>query len=283
MYLALARQDARPLAKALKARPEIHPDCQWATFVRNHDELTLDKLSRRGAAGGLRRLRARARDADLRPRSQAPAAADAGRRPPAPADGLQPALHACRARRRSTTARRSAWARTSRPRAGWRCAPRCSGSPDATAASRPRRPRGWCSALVPGRLRPGARQRRRPAARPRLAVDLHACARSRPTGSAPSSAGASSACSDSRTGRSWPPLPLGGPTVVAVHNLSGEPVTATYHTSTRATRSGRRRCGSRTCCGHEALQTGPGAASSSRWTAMGHRWLRVRRDDRPRR
>lgn len=45
MYLALAREDARPLAKALKARPSIHPDCQWATFVRNHDELTLDKLS----------------------------------------------------------------------------------------------------------------------------------------------------------------------------------------------------------------------------------------------
>ena len=45
MYLSLAREDARPLAKALKARPKIHPDCQWATFVRNHDELTLDKLS----------------------------------------------------------------------------------------------------------------------------------------------------------------------------------------------------------------------------------------------
>lgn len=45
MYLSLAREDARPLAKALKARPRIHRDCQWATFVRNHDELTLDKLS----------------------------------------------------------------------------------------------------------------------------------------------------------------------------------------------------------------------------------------------
>ncbi len=45
LYLALARQDARPLSKALRGRPRIHPDCQWATFVRNHDELTLDKLS----------------------------------------------------------------------------------------------------------------------------------------------------------------------------------------------------------------------------------------------
>jgi trehalose synthase len=45
LYLSLARQEAGPLAEALLARPEISPDCQWATFVRNHDELTLDKLS----------------------------------------------------------------------------------------------------------------------------------------------------------------------------------------------------------------------------------------------
>ncbi len=45
MYLSLARQDAAPLAKALNGRPELPPECQWGTFVRNHDELTLDKLS----------------------------------------------------------------------------------------------------------------------------------------------------------------------------------------------------------------------------------------------
>ncbi|BCW21066.1 alpha-amylase [Arthrobacter sp. NtRootA9] len=45
IYLSLARQDARPLAETLKGRPAIHPDNQWAMFVRNHDELTLDKLS----------------------------------------------------------------------------------------------------------------------------------------------------------------------------------------------------------------------------------------------
>ena len=45
LYLSLARQDARPLAEALQQRPEISPDCQWASFLRNHDELTLDKLS----------------------------------------------------------------------------------------------------------------------------------------------------------------------------------------------------------------------------------------------
>lgn len=45
LYLSLAREDARPLAKSLSSRPRIHPDNQWAMFVRNHDELTLDKLS----------------------------------------------------------------------------------------------------------------------------------------------------------------------------------------------------------------------------------------------
>ena len=45
MYLALAREDAAPLVAALEALPPIPQDCQWAHFVRNHDELTLDKLS----------------------------------------------------------------------------------------------------------------------------------------------------------------------------------------------------------------------------------------------
>ncbi|MFC0863279.1 alpha-amylase family protein [Sphaerimonospora cavernae] len=45
MYLSLAREDARPLRDAMRERPRPPKDCQWATFVRNHDELTLDKLS----------------------------------------------------------------------------------------------------------------------------------------------------------------------------------------------------------------------------------------------
>ncbi|WP_248959314.1 alpha-amylase family protein [Sphaerisporangium perillae] len=45
MYLSLARGDARPLGAALRERPLPPKDCQWASFVRNHDELTLDKLT----------------------------------------------------------------------------------------------------------------------------------------------------------------------------------------------------------------------------------------------
>jgi trehalose synthase len=47
LYLALARHDAAPLIEALNVLPPVPFDCQWATFVRNHDELTLDKLSDR--------------------------------------------------------------------------------------------------------------------------------------------------------------------------------------------------------------------------------------------
>jgi trehalose synthase len=44
-FLALARCDARPLADAIAATPPKPSGCQWANFLRNHDELTLDQLS----------------------------------------------------------------------------------------------------------------------------------------------------------------------------------------------------------------------------------------------
>jgi len=45
IWLSLARQDAEPLAEALSETIAVSADCQYANFVRNHDELTLDKLS----------------------------------------------------------------------------------------------------------------------------------------------------------------------------------------------------------------------------------------------
>lgn len=44
LYLSLARNDASAFATALAERPVLPPEAQWANFVRNHDELTLDKL-----------------------------------------------------------------------------------------------------------------------------------------------------------------------------------------------------------------------------------------------
>jgi glycosidase len=45
IYLALARGDATPLATTLAQRPALPEVAQWANFLRNHDELTLDKLT----------------------------------------------------------------------------------------------------------------------------------------------------------------------------------------------------------------------------------------------
>jgi maltose alpha-D-glucosyltransferase/alpha-amylase len=45
IYLALARQDATPVERALAKLPAVPFDSQWATFLRNHDELTLDQLT----------------------------------------------------------------------------------------------------------------------------------------------------------------------------------------------------------------------------------------------
>jgi trehalose synthase len=44
-WLSFAREDAAPLAEALRATIAVSEDCQYANFLRNHDELTLDKLS----------------------------------------------------------------------------------------------------------------------------------------------------------------------------------------------------------------------------------------------
>ena len=44
-WLSLARSDARPLRQAIEGRTPIPHEAAWATFLRNHDELTLDKLS----------------------------------------------------------------------------------------------------------------------------------------------------------------------------------------------------------------------------------------------
>ncbi|MBO1030580.1 alpha-amylase family protein [Tessaracoccus sp. SD287] len=45
MYLAFARNDATLIGATLEQRPDLPVNSQFACFVRNHDELTLDKLS----------------------------------------------------------------------------------------------------------------------------------------------------------------------------------------------------------------------------------------------
>jgi trehalose synthase len=44
LWLSLARGEAGPLEDLIRKLPVPPPDSGWATFLRNHDELTLDKL-----------------------------------------------------------------------------------------------------------------------------------------------------------------------------------------------------------------------------------------------
>jgi maltose alpha-D-glucosyltransferase / alpha-amylase len=45
MFLALARGDAGPVRTGLAMTPAIPESCQWATFLRNHDEVDLGRLT----------------------------------------------------------------------------------------------------------------------------------------------------------------------------------------------------------------------------------------------
>jgi len=45
LYLALARREAAPIVNILAQTPPIPENCQWCTFLRNHDELTLEMVT----------------------------------------------------------------------------------------------------------------------------------------------------------------------------------------------------------------------------------------------
>jgi trehalose synthase len=45
LWLSLAREQAEPLENLIRTLPTVPPDNAWATFLRNHDELSLDKLT----------------------------------------------------------------------------------------------------------------------------------------------------------------------------------------------------------------------------------------------
>src|SRR5690606_30198529 len=45
LFMALAKQDKTPIIEVMNQMPSIPPGCQWATFLRNHDELTLEMVT----------------------------------------------------------------------------------------------------------------------------------------------------------------------------------------------------------------------------------------------
>lgn len=45
MFMAIRAQNKAPIEEVLSSTPDIPVNCQWATFLRNHDELTLEMVT----------------------------------------------------------------------------------------------------------------------------------------------------------------------------------------------------------------------------------------------
>ena len=45
LFMAVRREQRFPVTEILAQTPELPPGCQWAIFLRNHDELTLEKVT----------------------------------------------------------------------------------------------------------------------------------------------------------------------------------------------------------------------------------------------
>jgi len=45
MYMAIAQEDRHPIVEIMQQTPDIPAGCQWAIFLRNHDELTLEMVT----------------------------------------------------------------------------------------------------------------------------------------------------------------------------------------------------------------------------------------------
>lgn len=45
LYMALRKQDRTPVVDIMERTPPIPDNCQWCTFLRNHDELTLEMVT----------------------------------------------------------------------------------------------------------------------------------------------------------------------------------------------------------------------------------------------
>jgi maltose alpha-D-glucosyltransferase/alpha-amylase len=47
MYMAIAQEERHPITEIMAQTPDIPESCQWAIFLRNHDELTLEMVTSR--------------------------------------------------------------------------------------------------------------------------------------------------------------------------------------------------------------------------------------------
>ena len=135
LFMACSMEDRFPIIDILEQTPAIPENCQWAIFLRNHDELTLEMVTDEERDYMYRvyaQDRAGARiNLGIR-RRLAPLLGNDRRR----IELMNACCSPCRARRSSTTATRSAWETTSTSETATACARRCNGVPTATPDSR---------------------------------------------------------------------------------------------------------------------------------------------------
>ena len=224
LYLSLARQRLRSPGRGAgdpSAAAAGEPVGQLRPQPRRADP---GQAQRGRAAGGVRRLRAGAGDADLRPRPDPPAAADARRRHPPDPDGLQPALRPARhpgavLRRGDRDGREP---RRRRPAGG--------ADPDAVVGRDQRRllqrpgPQA-ARAAARGGVRAEVRQRHRPAARPGLAAELHPDAGTTYRNCPELGWGTFEVLEQPHAAVLAHRTTWGDASVVALHNVAAEPVT----------------------------------------------------------
>lgn len=46
IFMAIRKEDRMPIVDIIRRTPDLPADCQWALFLRNHDELTLEMVTR---------------------------------------------------------------------------------------------------------------------------------------------------------------------------------------------------------------------------------------------
>ena len=80
IYMAVATEDRHPIADIMRQTPDIPETCQWAVFLRNHDELTLEMVTDR-ERDYLVELLCRRPAGAAEPRHSPPARAADGERP----------------------------------------------------------------------------------------------------------------------------------------------------------------------------------------------------------
>ena len=173
LMLALARGNPEPIIDALRDTPALPAGGQWATFLRNHDEVDLSRLTAEPARRGASPSSARTRTCS----STAGASAAGSPRCSAATAGASSSptrcSSACAAPRCCGTARRSGWARTCRWTGATRSVPRCSGRCCPTPGSPPPSPTQLVRPVISGgEFGYQTGQRHRPAARPDVAAVL---------------------------------------------------------------------------------------------------------------